>query len=434
MKIFDLLEMSLASLWRRKVRTILTVIGVVIGTTAIVVMISIGVGLNETFKMQLSQMGDITVIQVWPNWTGKGEADGNLNAETLDSFRQIRNVNSVLGSYGAWNLEVKSGGKVFRGSVYALNFEAAEQFGYKLHRGENIDPAIDGENVAMSGQLAGYFFTNPNDWDFNYPIPDNNGVYQDPDFDITSKRLRIAPYYYGGMEGQSIQPKEEILQVKGVYSLDGNKPGAYEGIIISESLYIKLMKEYYKLNNVPEKEQSWDYNDVYVKVNDLKNVAQVENEIQRMGFQTYSMESVRKQMEEMTGMIQLVLGGLGAISMIVAALGITNTMIMSIYERTREIGVMKVLGCKLNDIRMMFLIEAGAIGFIGGVIGMVLSYALSFALNQALGQGGATIISSIPLWLVLLGLGFAVGVGVVAGFSPANRAVRISALSAIRQD
>ena len=433
MKISDLLSMSIASLWRRKVRTILTVIGVVIGTTAIVVMISIGVGLNETFKKQLQEFGDITVIQVYPNYSSV-DSDAKLDAATAELFKSIKHVNHVLGTYGAWDFEIKSGGKVFRGQIVALDFDLAESFGYKLYRGISVDPSTDGENIAMAGQLAGYFFSNPNDWDFQYPTPDEKGVYPDPDFDITSKRLRIAPRNYMGVDGLAASAKEVILQVKGIYVMDYTKPGATDGIIISEQLYDKLMKEYYKLNNIPEKDQRKEYTDMQVKVNDLKNVAEVEKEINKMGFYTYSMESTRKQMEQMTGMIQLVLGGLGAISMLVAALGIANTMIMSIYERTREIGVMKVLGCRLNDIRMMFLVEAGAIGLIGGVVGMVLSFALSAVLNQLMGQGGMVVVSSIPMWLVLLGLGFSVGVGLLAGFSPANRAVRISALSAIRQD
>ena len=138
----------------------------------------------------------------------------------------------------------------------------------------------------------------------------------------------------------------------------------------------------------------------------------------------------------------MILGGLGAISLLVAALGITNTMIMSIYERTREIGVMKVLGCVIGNIRTMFLIEAGMIGFIGGVAGIAISYLLSFLLNTLAANGGGVMglggaggqISIIPAWLALGALVFSTMVGLVSGFSPANRAVKISALTAIRQE
>lgn len=136
------------------------------------------------------------------------------------------------------------------------------------------------------------------------------------------------------------------------------------------------------------------------------------------------------------GYIQAVLGGIGAVSLFVAAIGITNTMMMSIYERTKEIGVMKVLGCDLRNIRSLFLMEAGFIGFIGGVIGLILSFSISAVINkiaqsaQEYMQG----ISYIPLWLVFLSLLFAVLVGMVAGFFPARRAMKLSPLAAIRNE
>jgi ABC-type antimicrobial peptide transport system permease subunit len=150
--------------------------------------------------------------------------------------------------------------------------------------------------------------------------------------------------------------------------------------------------------------------------------------------------------EQQMQTIQMILGGLGAISLLVAALGITNTMIMSIYERTREIGIMKVLGCHVPNIRTMFLMEAGAIGFLGGVIGIAISYSISFLINMAAASQGkgehaggglfasGSAISVIPFWLALGALAFATLVGLVSGLNPSNRAVKISALTAIKQD
>lgn len=145
-------------------------------------------------------------------------------------------------------------------------------------------------------------------------------------------------------------------------------------------------------------------------------------------------------------MIQAVLGGIGAMSLLVAALGITNTMVMSIYERTREIGVMKVLGCLLTDIRKLFLWEAGIIGFTGGVVGLLLSILASFLLNRFGGDLGGLLgggyapdgtrlpISVIPVWLAVSSVGFATLVGLLSGFYPANRAMKLSALEAIRNE
>ena len=140
-------------------------------------------------------------------------------------------------------------------------------------------------------------------------------------------------------------------------------------------------------------------------------------------------------------MIQAVLGGIGAITLLVAAIGIINTMIMSIYERTREIGIMKVIGATFGDIRLLFLTEAGLIGLFGGILGLALSFGLSHLLNlfgaDYMGSmtGLATAkLSVIPPWLVLFALIFSIMIGVLAGLYPANRAVKLSPIEAMRNN
>ena len=122
--------------------------------------------------------------------------------------------------------------------------------------------------------------------------------------------------------------------------------------------------------------------------------------------------------------------------MLVAAISITNTMMMSIYERTKEIGVMKVLGCDIRNIQTLFLMEAGFIGFIGGIVGVGVSYLISIAINSlvASSEMGMTNICRIPLWLTPMAILFAILVGMVAGFLPSLRAMKLSPLAAIRNE
>ena len=118
----------------------------------------------------------------------------------------------------------------------------------------------------------------------------------------------------------------------------------------------------------------FEYSSINVKAESLDAVADVEQSIKDLGYSTYSMQSMRDELNKQTRQIELMLGGLGAISLLVAAIGITNTMIMSVSERTKEIGIMKALGCYVRDIRAMFLMEAGSIGLLGGVLGLLFSY------------------------------------------------------------
>ena len=194
-------------------------------------------------------------------------------------------------------------------------------------------------------------------------------------------------------------------------------------------------------NGKPYKE--WYYEEMFVKVDEMENVADVQQQIIDMGYYAYSNAEWVEQMEGQYAMVQGVLGGIGAVSLFVAAIGIANTMMMSIYERTKEIGIMKVLGCFISNIRLVFLMEAGMIGLLGGVLGTIISYAISAVMNF-LGSGlfGSMMgiqtadsqISIIPLWLVLLALVFSTIIGLISGFYPANRAVKISALEAIRNE
>lgn len=190
------------------------------------------------------------------------------------------------------------------------------------------------------------------------------------------------------------------------------------------------------------------YGAVLVKVTDISQVEGVETAIKALGYNTESMESIRKPMEKEAHQKQMMLGGLGAISLLVAALGITNTMIMSISERTREIGIMKALGCRVRDIRALFLSEAGAIGLIGGLMGCIISFLTSVVINfvslgtpslanlwsAVVGGTGINRVSVIPAWLLLFAIVFSIFIGLGSGYYPANKAVQIPALEAIKSE
>jgi ABC-type antimicrobial peptide transport system permease subunit len=190
-----------------------------------------------------------------------------------------------------------------------------------------------------------------------------------------------------------------------------------------------------------------NYSTIKVVVDNFKNVEEVQDQIEQLGYQTNSLAKLLSPMISTANMLQTVLGCIGAVAMLVSAINIANTMIMSIYERTKEIGVMKVLGCLVKDIKKLFLFEAGMIGFMGGAIGIILSYLASWAINkfgqplfQALMSGNymfngeATQFSIIPIWLPFLAAGLGMFVGIVSGYYPASRATKISAIEAMKTE
>ena len=201
---------------------------------------------------------------------------------------------------------------------------------------------------------------------------------------------------------------------------------------------IKTYKKAFKgkaIPGQPVRKNGKPYNELFysklnVIVDEIENVADLQKEIGDMGYQTASNSEWIAQQREQSRSQQAMLGGIGAVSLLVAAIGIANTMMMSIYERTKEIGVMKVIGCGLKDIQQLFLIEAGMIGFAGGLTGLALSLLVCFIINRVTGSTTAV----IPYWMYGTSIVFAILVSMLAGFAPSRRAMSLSALEAIRSN
>ena len=270
------------------------------------------------------------------------------------------------------------------------------------------------------------------------PYPDENGRIKDPFVDIMKDKLvlTLPSNKYDG-NGKPIG-KDIVLKptVAGVMLKNDANWEATNYAFMDINEMKGLIEKYNRQNGIKTQGKKIAYENAKVKCVDVDAVAAVQEAITEMGFDNNSMNDSREYMQKQALAIQLVLGGLAGFSLLVAAIGIANTMIMSIYERTREIGVMKVIGAEVRDIRVMFLLEAGMIGVLGGLLGVVLSFGGSWAFNNfaAGAMGAGSKLSVIPLWLVLVALGFSILVGVVFGFLPANRAVKISALEAIKHD
>lgn len=450
MKLMDLIDLCFRNLTRRKVRTLLTVVGVVVGTCAIVVMISLGIGMKESQEQALSEMGDLKLIQVYNYSSGTKNI---LNDATIEKWKGLKGVVTATPVYesGDLNLLISVGNKDHYQTtpdVVGVYPEALEELGYQIEEGQFFSKTGVGKDVIpiVVGEQWGYAFEDIHASPQNRYIMegdvDQNGNPKKPFVNVMKDKITLT---LTSNQDETKKLKKKIL-VCGRLKKDNSKDyRTAQGVFMDINVLKKLKEEYRRFDN-GKKEADKGYQVAYVKVEDIKYIEEVEKVIKEDGFDTSSMESIRKPIEQQAKQQQAVLGGLGAISLFVAAIGITNTMIMSIYERTREIGVMKALGCYVRDIRTIFLLEAGTIGFFGGVIGILLSYGLSFLINKfgfSLGgvgelitegvtSGGQT--SIIPIWLVALALIFSTFIGLISGYYPANRAVKISALEAIRGD
>lgn len=449
MKHEDLLRVCLQNLLRRKSRTILTVLGVLIGCCSIVIMVSLGIGMKESQEKLLSELGDLTIITVTAPQKGHGKK--KLDDKLLKEIRSLDGVEGVTPKLGfdAYTCRLLAG----PGNRYAadwsmlagLDTAQMDKMGYQLTDGNY--PAAPGE-VAV-GQYFAYNFRDTlrpegantiNRWDSG--MDEDGRLLPPPDayFDPLKQPLTLE---VTGADGSTF-----TVPLKAVGAVKEDNAKGYEtsdGVMMSVADLQALLKRAANGRSTPNSTPAYD--SVLVKVSGIKQVDPVETAIKNLGYSTESMESIRKPMEKEARQKQMMLGGLGAISLIVAALGITNTMIMSISERTKEIGVMKSLGCYVYDIRVLFLAEAGAIGFIGGVIGSVISFLISLVINLVslgfapenflpamLGAEGISRVSVIPPWLYLFALVFSVFIGLGSGYYPANKAVQIPALEAIKSE
>ena len=470
MKISDEIALSARNLARRKGRTALTLIGVVIGTCMVVLMISLGIAQTQANDEMLQSWGDLTQIQVYGGGMTMGP-DGQtlkLDDAAIESFKELDHVQAATAYISAYNLQgqITAG----RGDRYAMDLgsltgvdpSAMEPMGFVLTSGRWPDTG-PANRRAEKLQVLVCDYTGYNFYDtrrsMNSPKryrwqgqTDALGNELPPFVDVDKDDMVLT--IRAGEEG-SEQTQTWELEVVGHIQQDASKGWWTQSNIILRSQDLKMVQEAYNKMARITTSSSQGYDQVYVKVDELENVSDVEQAIHDMGFEnTYSMNQQREEMQQQVMRSQMIFGGVAAVSLLVAAINIINTMTMAIYERTREIGVMKVLGCELNNIRAMFLMESSCIGFLGGVVGVLISVAVSFLLNnlstilamsgQSLDLSGlmggmyygasSTMVSVIPPWLMLAALAFATLVGLVSGILPANKAVRISALEAIRHD
>lgn len=441
MRFSDLVASSLSSLRQRAFRTTLTVLGVMIGTTAVIVMVSLGVGMSQQFVGNMESNWNLRTVSVGgppPDAAQQGipaDLSNELVAYLQTNYPEVQSVAPIY----SIDVAVSAAGGSTGFQIMGMPRAALEQMGLELAWGAL--PAESGALEVVVGDMIGRQFWN-----------EMTGAEVAVDFQRDTVFATVQTYFEGPMGpggdgggGEQPPPKRFILPVSGEVAGDGENWGPNSSLVVAElDSMIKTLEKQFAGKPLPNQPTTPDgrpirgkfvYNEIRLFTAGPDEAEALMTTLRGANFAAWAEIEWIRESQRQALLIQAIFGGIGFISLLVAAIGIANTMMMSVFERTREIGVMKVLGASLRDIRGMFIFESALIGLFGGLVGLILSMGVSAAMNMFLAgmlMGEGTQISIIPPWLMLGAVAFATAIGTLAGLAPAQRAVRLSPLDAIR--
>lgn len=438
MKPNDLLRLVARNLARTRFRAGLSATGVVVGTAAIVVLISLSAGLQAIATRNLGSLGPLNEINVLSLGGGEGGGDINivivgvdtrqakkLKQADLDALAErpgVAAITPVVNYQGRGEL-------VFDQFIASAQLRGVDPEGFARLNPELESGALDlGRWQVVVGAKVGETFSDP-----TVRSGDNRAPRQDL-YDQTLL-LRLTRQNSDGTESTRVVR----LHVAGVL--------APRGFEYDYSIFMRLA-DVEELNTWTSGQQVnralSGYGQARILMTDAQAQAQLESELQEQGFLAISPNQILKQINQTYAVLQAVVGGIGVVVFVIAGIGIANTLITAIYERTAEIGLMKAVGATSQQVTWVFLAEAAAIGGGGGLAGLglggLLSQAADVILRQAAsaqfsGAGGAPESFVVtPLWMVIVAPLFAAGVGMLAGLYPARRAAALDPVVALRSE
>lgn len=418
-------------MWKRKTRTIFTMMGVIIGCLAIFIIISITNGFERYLTYEMESLMDTSVISIYPNWKSETEDNKDSTTKTKLTDKNVEELNK-LGYFSEVipkryaHTQIKYGknqtyARILANDKANLISESSLLAG-KVPKNRSKELLL-GYDVAK--ELLGY------SWE--------DKVKDDSEFQkLIGKRVKLGGEDFGSDDkGNPLKSKQITCNIVGILS-SGNGQKNYE-IQGSRKLVEDIIKGAPLVDEEFLKEQLTTYEGIDVRVDDKEMLESYEGTLRNMGYQTSSFKEFEKQTRSMLLGVNIILGSLAGISLLVAALGITNTMDMAIYERNREIGVIKVIGGSVRDVIKIFVGEACAISITGGFISIILGVLATLGINSVaksitenmMGQPIEKI--SVPSFSLILGiLIFCLVIGFIAGILPARKAAKTDVITAIR--
>jgi macrolide transport system ATP-binding/permease protein len=396
----DLLGLAFKHFRFAKTRTFLTVLGLVIGISAIILLVSLGFGLQKITTSALASFESLHTITV----TQKEGSSLKLDDAVVEKINGIENTETVSPVYNytvSGTLLGTTTGLTLKGlKPENLAFEQVE-----IVRGQEFSGDRAKETIISGTALKNLDLKNQNVLGETIKIKIVDLGLEGEEFDVSELSI-----------------KELQLKVVGISS---------EGVLPEIYVPLEVIKEI----STPY------YGAINAKVTDRKKIKETMDKIEDLGFEASAVAELIKQIDAAFLIIQIILGLIGGIGLVVASFGIINTMVISLLERTHEIGVMKAIGITTKDVKRLFLYEASLFGFFGGLLGIVWGWLLGQGLNYAVyvlmtksGEASIVIPFITPYKFVIVILVFAIFIAWFAGIYPAWRAAKISPLEALRYE
>lgn len=386
------------NLKRRKLRSYLTIIGIIIGVVAIVSLMSLSQGLREGISSEFERMGaqKITITSKY-NQFGQGSEKG-LNTDDVLEIEKIFEIDFATGVVKANSL-----------TIYSREERFANIVGYDY---KNFEKTLDQEGLKL---YRGSFITDENSREIiiGYDLFSDESFY--------GKKVRLQ---------DNIRINNQNYRVIGVLEDSGNR--SQDRTIYTTSKNLR------DITNASEKE----VDEIFAIVREGFDVEEagkrIEARLERIrkddDFIVTTPKKIAEDRDEILSVVSIVIVGIASIALLVGGIGILNSMYTSVLERKKEIGVMKAIGARRQDILKLFLLESGIIGLIGGIIGTISGFGLAFLVNIIGRFTGTTISISFGIDIILIALGFSFFIGLLAGFLPAYQASKQEAIDSLREE
>jgi putative ABC transport system permease protein len=397
LKISDIAFISANSLSERKFRFALNLIGILIGVAAVTGLISLTQGMNASISGELGALGGNT-ITVIPGLMGPSRGMNNDVTVTLD-WRDVELLEE-MSDVDLVTPTVSGGGATYslKGDPYMVSVTGVSEVYFQINEGMEVESGrvlLRSDNaVAVIG--------------YSVAVPDPDG---EPLVEV-GDRIKLTA---------EVGAEEKVLTVRvvGILEETGGAMGSDSDFFIP----LKTCEQFFETNG------KYDTIQVLVEDSDLVEIVAYNIEDKIEGVTAMTVASTMEMISSITGTIEAVLGGVAAISLLVAGVGIINTFTVSVMERTKEIGTMKALGAKSTDILAMFMIEAALTGLAGGVLGAGFGFILGGVIGNFVGVSAAPTVE-----LGLMTVGFAVVTSVVSGLYPSWSASQLNPVEALRHE